>query len=104
MNDIWGYTVGREAVTATIELSGELDLSVRDPLLDVVTAEVERQDTKTVRVDLAAVTFLDSTIISVLISAYLKAQDLGKEFAIAGQSGLVQRILDTAGLSDLLAP
>ena len=104
MNDIWRYAVRRDGDVGMVVLSGELDISARDALLEVVTAEVDRPGVREVRLDLAAVTFLDSTIMSVLVNAYLKAQDLGRGFTIMGQSGIVQRSLETAGLAQLLTP
>jgi NAD(P)-dependent dehydrogenase (short-subunit alcohol dehydrogenase family) len=40
MNDVWGYTVSREADTCTVVLSGELGMAARHTLLDVVSATV----------------------------------------------------------------
>jgi anti-anti-sigma factor len=104
MNDGWDYTVSREADACTVMLSGELDMSAHDTLLEIVTAEVGRPGVRAVRADLSAVSFLDSSIMSVFVNAYLKAQDLGRSFTVAGQTGIVQRNLNTAGLLQLLAP
>jgi len=104
MNDVWGYLVDREAVECTVVLSGELDMAARDALLDVLTAELDRPGVRGVHVDLTAVSFLDSTIMSALVNAYLTAQEGGRSVTIGGATGMVRRSLDTAGLLRLLAP
>ncbi|GIE91647.1 STAS domain-containing protein [Actinoplanes regularis] len=101
---IWTHTVDRNADECTVVLGGELDLSIRDALLDVFTAQLEQPGTSVVRVDLAAVTFLDSTILSVFVNAYQKAQGLARRFTVINPRGLPQRSLEATGLLRLLSP
>lgn len=90
----------REAVVA---LSGEIDLSVRDDLLNTLCSTIATAGATRVVVDLAQVSFMDSTGLHVLIAARERALGSGVAFQVVGAAGIVLRVLEVTGLQKLLA-
>lgn len=85
----------------TLVLSGELDMAEVPRLLEVLQSAVAVS--AVVHVDLAAVTFIDSTVISTLITARRTASDAGKRFAVRKSTGHVRRVLEVAGVLEVLS-
>jgi anti-sigma B factor antagonist len=84
-----------------LELSGEHDLARRDELRDVLTALVGGHDL--VIVDLSGATFIDSSVLSSLISADRLARDRGSVLRIQlGSADIVHKVLEISGLLDHL--
>jgi anti-sigma B factor antagonist len=90
---------GSDAVV--LYLSGEFDLSEVEAFRLCVEGAIASCDGAVV-VDLADVTFMDSTGIKALLTARRCLGDEGREMRFQHLSGPVARILDLAGLSDLL--
>lgn len=88
--------VDRRDGAIVISLGGELDLyngeDVRSALLDAVAEEPEL-----LVVDLAEVTFIDSTALGVLIEAQRRMGGSAR-FHLAGPGPEVRRALDVSGL------
>jgi anti-sigma B factor antagonist len=87
-----------DAGTAVLTISGEQDLSTApelrrrlDGLLDEGTAVV---------VDLSPATFIDSSILGVILDGRRRASDAGTGFAVAHSEGAeaVDRVLEVTGL------
>jgi anti-sigma B factor antagonist len=74
---------------AVVVLRGELDLATRAPLADELQSLVAAGATSVV-VDLAGVTFLDSTGLGTL----LEARRLGADLSLRNPQGRVRRLLD----------
>jgi anti-anti-sigma factor len=55
-----------------------------------------------VTIDLAEVTFIDSTGLSVLMDAHFEAERNGWEFSIRSPSAAVLRVVDLAGMHEVL--
>ncbi len=89
--------------TTTITLVGELDPATA-PLLD---QEVQRVlgDTSVERVvlDLAGLTFLDSSGLRVFVTARESLAARGGELALRSPSANTQRLLDITGLGEVIA-
>jgi anti-sigma B factor antagonist len=85
----------------TLRLGGEIDLGnvarVRARLL-----ELSHGEAGTVRVDLADVTFLDSTAIGVLIQARKRFTAEGTSFHLVAASDRVRRTFEVAGVGKYL--
>jgi len=77
---------------------GGLDFAYADQLRDVFAGITERD----VVVDLRRLTFIDSTGVSVLLSARRTLQDVGGAMSIRGASGSVRRVFEAAELADVL--
>ncbi len=95
-----------EAITSTepdrlvVSLAVECDLSVRDQLTEALLAAVNRS--RTVVVDLAGLTFLDSSGIHGLVTAYHAAQRDSGRLYVVNAAGVVADLLDLTGVADLL--
>jgi anti-sigma B factor antagonist len=90
---------GLDGGVAVVRVSGEVDVAtcgvLRDGLLRVVGDEYYRG----VVVNLAGVTFIDSTGIGVLLGVWHRARASDHSMALAAPSRHVQGILDTTGLA-----
>lgn len=88
----------RDDEVHVVTLHGELDLSnahqVRDALVGIAGSAVV--------VDLADLTFLDSSGIAALLAARKRILDAGHRFSLRGAQGMVRRVLEVTGLEHLL--
>jgi anti-sigma B factor antagonist len=90
-----------EGVTV-LEVIGEVDLSNADQLRDAAIAALTPFG-GTLRIDLAEVTFIDSTGLGALIAVYNYAGDQHRVL-IQNPRRNVQRILEITGLGEVLWP
>lgn len=86
-----------------LALAGEIDLSNVDALQAEVVAVLESGDATAVIVDLAGVTFLDSSGISALLKGRRVADGKGKGFRVEAARGMVREVLDITGVWEHLA-
>jgi anti-anti-sigma factor len=88
--------------TARVAVTGEIDLStagvLRTKLLNVLSALHPHR----IEVDLAGVTFLDCSGVTVLIVAGNAAARTGCQLRITNPQPIVRRVLDLTGLLDVL--
>ena len=82
-----------------VAASGAIDLESRSELLEAGRAALQDASAKALVLDLAGVTFIDSTGIGVLVQLAGATVELGLEFSIARPSNRVVRILEVTGLS-----
>jgi anti-sigma B factor antagonist len=82
---------------ATVVLSGELDIATA-PVLDATLADVERNGTGTLLIDLARVRFIDSTGLRSLLSARQRAETAGRRLRLANLPVDVERVFDVTGV------
>lgn len=87
--------------TTTLELDGEIDIltveRVRVALGEAVDAGPRR-----IVVDMAGVSFIDSTGLGALISGFQRARDRGIGFSLSNPSVQVRQILVLSGLLEVL--
>lgn len=89
--------------TLTVRLSGELDLAARPAVVErVTTSLVEQPDIERVVVDLGKVRFCDSSGLGALLDIRRLAGRYGTAMVLHSPSPSVARVLDIAGLDDLL--
>jgi anti-anti-sigma factor len=84
-----------------IALEGELDLSNAAALGAALESVVEAQPS-TVRVDLAQLSFLDSTGLHCLLDAADKAAAVGCRLVVRRPNRTVMRVLSICGVDDVL--
>ena len=85
---------------AVVYLVGELDLAVRDRLVEALT---QASDTcHRLVVDLSRTTFIDSTGLKALVDVWHRRGDARLELVLREPSPVVMRTLQWAGLADLL--
>lgn len=80
-------------------VTGELDLASADEFVAAVTGSDMDEDA--VLLDLAGVTFMDSTGLAALITVRNSARDQGRRMVVESYSPAVARVLELAGLADL---
>ncbi len=68
----------------------------------VLLATIETTTARGVTVDLAGVTFIDATGVKALVSGHEAARRCGVGFTVENARGIVLRVLDILGLSELL--
>ena len=87
-----------------LALAGELDMSTTDQLHQHVKHEFtgERPRLRRLVVDLAQVSFCDSTGLGALIEARNIARDHSAGFLVINPSCMTRRIMQVTGLLDLL--
>jgi anti-anti-sigma factor len=83
-----------------LTLSGAIDLQSRDVVIDAAREAIASTGTKQVTLDLAQVSFIDSSGIGALIQVAGDAQDAGIEFGLRDPSARVVRVLEVTGLID----
>jgi anti-sigma B factor antagonist len=83
---------------SVVLVSGELDVAAA-PELKTCLAGLAHDD---VALDLAAVTFMDSSGISVLIAAHRQSADLGRRFTLRSLSPAVAKVLKITGVDEVL--
>ena len=79
-------------------VSGEIDAHTAPALAEAIAGRTD----DVVVLDLAAVEFVDSSGLRVLIEAHQAATDSGRTFQLANPSGPVNRLLEISGVSDYL--
>jgi anti-sigma B factor antagonist len=82
-----------------LSLAGDLDLSTSGALWEVLMLP-EVLNAPRVRVDLTRLEFLDSTCISLLVSACKRMRESGGTFSVSCSEGIVLRVLQISGLLD----
>jgi len=80
-----------------VHVSGEIDMSTASLFRDRLT-EVIQTNHNTVVVDLADVTFMDSTGLAVLLQAHQRFEASGGRLVVGRTSHAVARVLGVAGV------
>ncbi|HET6834242.1 MAG TPA: STAS domain-containing protein [Acidimicrobiales bacterium] len=94
---------GDRPKTLTVRVSGELDLAARPIVTEQVTAAVaEEADIERVVIDLGGVKFCDSSGLGALLDIRRVAERLGAAIVLRSPSAGVARVLDIAGIDELL--
>lgn len=99
-----GFHVTGERVgeTVLLHLHGELDMATT-PALDQALTTVLGDEAGELVVDLSCLTFLDSTGISMLLSAVQRAKEAGKGFRVRSPNRPVRKALHLTGVEDILS-
>ena len=97
----WQHHSHRGEDRYVVALRGELDIGVVEDLHELLTATIAHAPL--IEIDLAAVTFIDSTVISTLISAHHRATAAGARLSVSNTTGHVHRVLDMTGVLPILS-
>ena len=89
------FSVASDGTGPVVIATGELDLAVKDDLREVLT-----ELTGAVTVDLTAVTFVDSSVIGVLVGAHNRLMKDGGTLRLRGPQDMPRRALEIVGLTD----
>jgi anti-anti-sigma factor len=88
-----------DAETSSMILSGEADLAVADDIVRQGTTLLSNHATRCLVIDLAAVTFVDSTTLGALIRLRNIAVAASKQLQLTRLPERVQRVIEIAGLA-----
>ena len=86
-----------------LALSGELDPATAPDLEAAIARCAADGDVATVTLDLAGVTFLDSSGLRVLVAARESLRAAGTELALRGPNANIRRVLEITGLGEVIA-
>jgi anti-sigma B factor antagonist len=84
-----------------VTLSGELDASTASFLYDKLS-DLEVEDTQNVMLDLAQVTFMDSTGLAVIVTEHKRLQHSNGTLTIFSPPSSVRRLFEITGLTTVL--
>jgi anti-sigma B factor antagonist len=82
---------------STVAVSGDVDLLSSPAVERAIREAVAVPGATTVRVDLTAVDFLDSSGISVLLRGRRSADEQGIVYRVIGAQGIARRVLQISG-------
>ncbi|MEV0724290.1 STAS domain-containing protein [Micromonospora purpureochromogenes] len=99
-DELWHWRTDVTEGRTLVSLSGEIDLSGIERLREVLRDPGSR--TGVVEVDLARVTFIDSSVIGVLIKARSDAAAAGGCLRVVNPTGHVRRVLHVTGVLPLV--
>ena len=90
--------VDRQGSAATVAVAGEIDLTSAPRLDDEVTGLIE-DAVMELQIELAGVSFMDSTGLRVLLKASKLIDGAGGRLVLRGPSDPVRRLLEVSGLN-----
>jgi anti-sigma B factor antagonist len=85
---------------AIVELGGELDLHTSGDLRDEMNGLIEAGVVR-IAVDLAEVSFMDSSSLGVLVVCLKRVRERGGDLAIAGADGSPLKVLTLTGMDEV---
>jgi anti-sigma B factor antagonist len=92
-----GYARTEEAGTPVLAVRGEVDLSSAGRFA-LELASLVADEGGTARVDLSAVTFIDSSGVRELLAANRQAEATGTQLLLANPSAACRRVLEISGV------
>ncbi len=96
----WSVQCGADGID--IRVAGEMDLATVHPLGLALTRAIDARPA-TVRVDLAEVSFLDSSGVRCLVVAAEQAAVVGGHLVVRNPMPMVLRVLEICGVDELLS-
>ena len=93
-------TVSEREVETVLSASGELDVNTAPELREHLSRLING-GARQITVDLAEVSFVDSTALSVLVSALKRLRQADGDLALASPNPSVRRVFEITGLTRL---
>jgi anti-anti-sigma factor len=84
---------------AVVDVRGEIDVATCELLRDRLLLALTDQDRRNIVVNLAGISFIDSTGLGVLVAAWHRAQAGPRALALAAPPRQARTVLDTTGLT-----
>ena len=97
----FSLTGEREGATTVLTVTGELDLATVGQLRQLAVDELDAPQCTTLVLDVAGLTFLDSTAVGCWVAIRNHAQESGCEFLLRSVPAKVDRVLEIGGLTEL---
>lgn len=101
MNDVITVEVGTQQDCARLEVAGEIDASTSATLAEAIDG-AWAPGVRRIEIDAAAVTFIDSAGLRVLVAAQRAAEESGRRLTVVNASASTKRLLEITGLSEYL--
>jgi anti-anti-sigma factor len=98
----FGGSVTRADDVVTLSLQGEADLAARERMQQLLDDALATGAAKVV-VDSSRLNYLESACLRILIQAHARAAAEGRVLVVARASGIVQRVLELAGVAEILS-
>jgi anti-anti-sigma factor len=98
----FGGSIEQAGDVATLTLHGEADLASRADF-DRLVADALAAPVDAIVVDVRALTYLESACLRSLLHAHTAAENAGRSLVVVRASGIVRRVLEIAGVAELLA-
>jgi anti-sigma B factor antagonist len=95
-------SVADEGATRTLAFAGEIDMASCPLVSELVSAALWDADVRSVVIDLAAVTFVDSTGLRTLVHEHERCRRDGIGLAIVPGPAAVQRVFEVCGVLEHL--
>jgi stage II sporulation protein AA (anti-sigma F factor antagonist) len=89
--------------TLVVTVAGELDLETAPRLRVLVDAELAHSGARNLLLDLAAVSFLDSSGLGAILGRYRTVAAAGGKMGIAGATTPVKRVLRLSGVAQIVS-
>lgn len=86
---------------AVIRLAGRFDFSTHRDFRDAVDRALAAAEAREIQVDLAAVTYLDSSALGMLLLLRDRARSGHRPLALVNATGTVKQVLDIANFAKL---
>jgi len=102
--DPFVVTTRTDGAHTVLTLTGELDLDAAGRLLAAVRQALARTGAEALDLELHRLNFLDSSGLQALLTARDEIEAAGLTFRIATISALAARVVDVAGLAEVLSP
>lgn len=84
----------------TIEAAGEIDLATAPDLAAVLDTMIERRVPR-IRVDMAGVTFVDSSGLGILVAALKRANAVDSTLVLQNLTGPARKVFEITGLLEV---
>lgn len=91
----------QEGARVAVDLAGDLDMYACSRLMEVLQQSLD-QPIKELEVNAADLDFIDSAGLRTILWARAEAQSKGIEFQVTAVSRVVERVIDLAGLREIL--
>lgn len=88
--------------TLLVRPGGELDLSVADLLRNNLDETLDREPARNIVFNLSKVTFVDSSVLGVLLGRYKRVTKNGGKVIIVSPQPQVRKILELSGLFSIM--
>ena len=92
------FQVDTSGETAVLRISGEVDISTAPQLRE----RLQQLDSRSVVVDLSAMTFIDSTGLGVLVGAFKRLRESGGDLVLRAPTRATRKVLELTGLSQVV--
>ena len=100
---LFSLEFGRDHEAVVVKVSGEVDLASTPAIRDALDELIVNQGNLSLRIDLAEVTFMDSTGLNLLVGTLKVLRDRGGSMTIANPTATIRRLFDLTGLSTVFS-